>query len=107
MPLLLNNFSINADGYYFVSNIGTSEATVPSSIEFDKARVTFDSTGPIEINQNVTVDNGSDVTFISPELIKLKNLRIKNKSKVTIICANGYSVEGTCECELGSELIIK
>ena len=72
-----------------------------------EARVTFDSTGPIEINQDVTVDNGSDVTFISPELVKLKNLTVKNKSKVTIICDKGYTVEGTCDCELGSEFIIK
>ncbi len=107
MPLVLNNVTVVADGFYYVSSIGTSTASISSSVEFNKARVTFDSTGPIEINQNVTVDNGSDVTFISPELIRLKDLCIKNNSKVTIICNNGYTVEGTCECELGSKLIIK
>ena len=107
MPLMLNNVSVNADGYYYVTSVGTSKATRPSSIGFNKARVTFDATGPIEINQDVTVDNGSDVTFISPELVKLTNLKVKNKSKVTIICDKGYTVEGTCDCELGSELIIK
>ncbi|MCM1143034.1 MAG: hypothetical protein NC453_31090, partial [Muribaculum sp.] len=108
MGLSLNDVTIKTDGYFFVKNITTPTTTVSHVpiIKFDKAHITFDVDGYVDLKQKLVVDDGSDVTFIVTGEATFNRIEVRNGSRLTIE-SNGYSMEGESICELGSELIIK